>query len=200
MATRSRNSRRPHTLLNRLGLPLLLVVCLASPSRAERGAADAELPEIVFAVRQPGAGGHWYENFGHSAFDTSHKLYGRQGRLCRFDPHTGQLDVLLEDPDGAVRDPQVHHDGRKILFSYRPGGTDYFHLYEWSLEDAELRQLTSGPFDDIEPTYLPNGRIMFCSSRCNRWVPCWYTPVAILYSCDADGGNVYPRLGEYRTR
>ena len=53
-----------------------------------------------------------------------------------------------------------------------------------------MRQLTDGPFDDIEPTYLPDGDIVFCSSRCNRWVVCWKVPVAILYRCDADGGNI----------
>ena len=43
---------------------------------------------------------------------------------------TGQVTVLLDDPQGGVRDPQVHYDGRTILFSYRPGGTEYYHLYE----------------------------------------------------------------------
>ena len=31
---------------------------------------------------------------------------------------------------------------------------------------------------------------MFCSSRCNRVVACWYTPVITLYRCDGDGRNV----------
>ncbi len=30
----------------------------------------------------------------------------------------------------AVRDPQVHYDGQRILFSYRKGGSPYYHLYE----------------------------------------------------------------------
>ncbi len=50
--------------------------------------------------------------------------------------------------------------------------------------------MTHGPFDDIEPTYTPDGSIVFCSSRCNRWVLCWKVPVATLYRCDADGRNV----------
>ena len=88
------------------------------------------LEEIVFAVRQPGVGGHWYENFGYYAQDEHAKVYRAMGRLCRLDLRTGKLTVLLDDPKGSVRDPQVHYDGRKILFSYRQGGTDYFHLYE----------------------------------------------------------------------
>ena len=90
------------------------------------------------------------------------------GRLCRLNTTTGELRVLLDDPDGAVRDPQISYDARTILFAYRPGGTDHYHLYEISVDGQQLRQLTDGPYDDIEPTYLPDGRIMFCSSRCRR--------------------------------
>ncbi|NQT21391.1 MAG: PD40 domain-containing protein, partial [Planctomycetes bacterium] len=50
--------------------------------------------------------------------------------------------------------------------------------------------LTSGPFDDIEPTYMPDGRIMFCSTRCNSWVACGWYKVTTLHCCDGDGGNL----------
>ena len=151
--------------------------------------------EIIFAVRQAGRGGHWYENFGYSAFDPQEKLYGAEGRLCRLDLASGKLGLLLEDPAGGVRDPQVHYDGGKILFSYRPGGTDFYHLYEIDVDGQNLRQLTDGPYDDIEPTYLPDGGILFCSSRCRRWVNCWYSPVAVLHGCDGDGSNIHPISG-----
>jgi len=154
--------------------------------------AAADVEEIVFACRQPGVGNHWYENFGYYAQDERLKVYGAMGRLCRLKVRSGKVTVLLDDPEGSVRDPQVHYDGRKILFSYRPGGSDYFHLYEMDVDGGGLRQLTDGPYDDIEPTYLPDERIMFCSSRCNRWVNCWYTQVAVLHCCDADGGNIHP--------
>ena len=98
--------------------------------------------------------------------------------------------MLLDDPKGGVRDPQVHYDGQKILFSYRKGGTHPFHLYEINIDGTGLRQLTDGPDDDIEPTYCPDGSIIFCSSRCRRFVNCWYTRVATLYRCDGDGSNV----------
>jgi hypothetical protein len=173
---------------------LRVVLLLILFAQVCTGAISAELgvEEIIFARRQPGVGSHWYENFGYYIQDESLKVYGAMGSLCRLHLDSGKLTVLLDDPAGSVRDPQVHYDGAKILFSYRPGGTDYFHLYEIGVDGSGLRQLTSGPYDDIEPIYLPDGRIMFCSSRCNRWVPCWYTQVAILYTCDGDGGNIQP--------
>ena len=175
--------------MNQLVKLLLMTAMLAAAG------ARADVEEIVFAVRQPGGGGHWYENFGYYAQDPNLKLYRSMGRLCRLNLRTKALTVLLDDPQGSVRDPQVHYDGRKILFSYRPAGTEHFHLYEIDADGGRPRQLTSGPWDDLEPTYLPDGGIIFCSSRCNRWVPCWFTPVAILYRCDGDGRNIHPISG-----
>lgn len=146
--------------------------------------------EIVFAVRQPGKDHHWYGNFGYYAADPNHTCYGEGGRLCRLNLATGRVTVLLEDPKGGVRDPQVHYDGRKILFSYRRGSAPNYLLYEIQADGTSLKQLTSGAYDDIEPSYLPDGGIVFVSSRCKRWVPCWDTQVANLYRSDADGENI----------
>ncbi len=147
---------------------------------------------------------HWYVTFGnysdHSespAKNLGFKFqdgvywgYGDWGRLCRLNLRTGEVKVLLDDPKGGVRDPQVHYDGQRILFSYRKGGTHPFHLYEINADGSGLKQLTDGPDDDIEATYCPDGSIVFCSSRCHRFVNCWYSRVAALYRCDADGSNV----------
>ena len=147
--------------------------------------------EVVFAVRGMGGDGHWYANFGHHVRNPKQMMYGPPGgRLCRLDLRTGELRVLLDDPKGGIRDPHVHYDTHKILFSYRPGGTKHYHLYEVGIDGENLRQITDGPYDDLEAIYLPGGDLLFCSSRCNRFVNCWFTQVAVLYRCDADGGNI----------
>lgn len=151
-----------------------------------------DVDEIVFACRQLNYDPHWYANFGYYADNAERKAYRARGRLCKLNLRTGQVTVLLDDPQGTVRDPQVHYNGRKIMFSYRKGGTENFHLYEINADGSGLRQLTDGKYDDIEPTYLPDDSIVFCSSRCKRWVGCWLTHVAILYRCDADGSNIRP--------
>ena len=162
----------------------------------------AGIDEIVFAERVSG-NDHWYANFGH--YWCGREEYPAQrlpdgwrpdpifksgGRLCRLNLRSGRLKILLDDVEGGVRDPQVHYDGLKIVFSYRKGGQPYYHLYEIDCDGAGLKQLTDGPYDDIEPSYLPDGGIVFCSSRVNRVVNCWRTPVATLHACDADGSNV----------
>ncbi|MBN1345609.1 MAG: hypothetical protein JXQ73_23155 [Phycisphaerae bacterium] len=162
----------------------------------------AGVDEIVFAVRVPG-NDHWYANFGY--YSSPQREYPPQrapdgvqlppifkdgGRLCKLRLKGKTLRVLLDDPKGGVRDPQVHYDAHKILFSYRKGGQPYYHLYEINVDGTALTQLTDGPYNDFEPAYLPDGGIMFCSDRCRRFVNCWITPVATLYRCHADGTGI----------
>jgi hypothetical protein len=151
---------------------------------ARHGAA-----EVVFATRRV-IEEHWYANFGYLAPGPNQKLYRDGGRLCCLDLRTGQLTVLLDDPAGGVRDPQVHYDGKKVLFSYRKGGTPNYLLYEIGIDGTGLRQLTSGPWDDLEPSYLPDGGIVFVSSRARRWVQCWLSQVAVIHRCNGDGEGV----------
>ncbi|MBI4661720.1 MAG: hypothetical protein HY735_23095 [Verrucomicrobia bacterium] len=171
--------------LTNSGSVLAFFCCLVCSS------SDVLSEEVIFAVRQP-KGPHWYENFGHQITDIHKTSYGARGRLCKLNLTTGQVTVLLDDPEGAVRDAQVHYDGRRILFSYRKGGSPYYHLHEMDADGSGLKQLTDGPFDDLEPCYLPDGGIVFCSSRCQRYVPCWYVHVATLFRCDGDGTNLRP--------
>ncbi|NQT20423.1 MAG: PD40 domain-containing protein, partial [Planctomycetes bacterium] len=119
--------------------------------------------EILFTVREKSRDGHWYANIGWYITSPETKLYGDGGQLCRLNLRTGKLTVILDDPQGGIRDPQMHYCGKKLLFSMRKAGAEYYHLFEINVDGTELRQLTSGPFDDIEPTYMPDGRIMFCS-------------------------------------
>ncbi|NLX99844.1 MAG: hypothetical protein GXY83_27420 [Rhodopirellula sp.] len=193
-----------------------LAACLFSIVETARAAGPFELrdralagpmngcEEIIFCQRVSG-NDHWYGNFGHycdghaghyaplstpGSVDYFKYAFGDGGRLCRFNLRTRELTVLLDDPEGGIRDPNVYYDGRRILFSYRKGGTTAYHLYEINLDGTNLRQLTDGPDNDIEPIYAPDGSILFCSSRCHRFVPCWKTQVATLYRCNADGTDV----------
>ncbi len=166
------------------GQPKLLEGFLAGPM--------ADVDEIIFACRQLNYDGHWYANFGYYADSAERKAYRAMGRLCKLNIRTGRLTVLLDDPQGTVRDPQVHYDGEKIVFSYRKAGSENFNLYEINTDGSGLKQLTDGRYNDIEPTYLPDDTIVFGSNRCNRWVNCWLTQVAVLYRCDANGNNIRP--------
>ncbi|MCX5655811.1 MAG: hypothetical protein NTY65_14325, partial [Planctomycetota bacterium] len=140
-------------LVSRLAAAMLLVLLGACSVRAEGQSPAAEefargfrpnemlskflqgpmagVEEIVFAVRGLGGDGHWYANFGHHVTSDDAMQYGPPGGyLCRLNLRTGKVAILVADPKGGVRDPQVHYDGRKILFSYRKGDCRQYHLYE----------------------------------------------------------------------
>jgi hypothetical protein len=97
--------------------------------------------------------------------------------------------TLLQDEDGVFRDPDVSYDGRRILFSWKKSArADDYHLYEMEFETRQVRQLTFGlGFADYEGIYLPNGDIMFSSTRCMQNVDCWHVSVSNMYLMDGDG-------------
>ena len=61
-----------------------------------------------------------------------------------------------------------------------------------NVDGTGQRQLTDSEYDDIDPLYLPDGHILFTSTRGNSYVRCG--PFIYSYTlarCDADGRNVY---------
>jgi len=84
---------------------------------------------------------------------------------------------LLSTKEGCFRDVDVSPDGTRILYSYKANDRgDDFHLYEMTLADRSVRQLTHGAgIADYEGCYLPDGRILFNSTRCMQIVDCWWT-------------------------
>ncbi|MFZ2640080.1 MAG: hypothetical protein WA117_03755, partial [Verrucomicrobiia bacterium] len=146
--------------------------------------------EIVFAVRDLCAAYQCYATFGEYA-DEEKFIYPPDGsQLCKLNMRTRKVAVLLDDPKGGIRDPRMHYDGEKILFSYRKGGTHHYHLCEINTDGSGFKQLTFGDYDDVDPAYLPDGGIIFSSSRCKRFIPCNRVQTAILYRMNADGSNI----------
>jgi len=111
---------------------------------------------------------------------------------------------------GCVLEPRLSYDAKRIVFSFvECEGKDFnpaeilndvdegfYHVYEVNVDGSGLRQLTSGPYDDLMPTYLPDGGIAFSSTRRRGYARCfggqfsrrWH--VYTLHRMDADGGNI----------
>ncbi|MDR1141035.1 MAG: hypothetical protein LBL62_05025 [Planctomycetaceae bacterium] len=126
-----------------------------------------------------------------------------------WNPKDNSVTVLLEVPEGIVRDPCLSFDATKLILSIRRNKQDDYHIYELQLDkllnekqplrvlSAQtesgnlLKQLTflSG-ISDIDPLYLPTGEIVFSSTRepkycmCNRHIMC------NLYKMNGDGSNI----------
>jgi len=150
----------------------------------------AAIDEIVFIQRGGYEDPHWYANIGYFCDDENEPAYTTGAQLCKLNLKTGRISILLETETGCIRDVRVHYDAQKILFAWRRDAARNYNLYEMDVDGTQIRQVTFGPFDDYEPEYLPDGGIVFVSTRARRWVGCWKTQVGTLHRCDRDGGNI----------
>lgn len=93
----------------------------------------------------------------------------RTGRtICRLEAQRpdAALRELFNAGNGYVADIEISYDGTRLLFSRRGGDTDpWWHICEMNADGTDIRQLTHGYFHDVNPNYMPDGRIIFSSSR-----------------------------------
>ncbi len=105
---------------------------------------------------------------------------------------------LFDASTGNVLEPRLSYDAKRVVFSYSKCTKEdpFYHIYEMNVDGTGLRQLTSGEFEDLMPSYLPDGGIVFSSTRrrgharCfgGQFGPRWH--VYTLHRMDADGSNI----------
>lgn len=114
-------------------------------------------------------------------FMDAHHLFNRPGggiyRLSPVRPDGRVTPVVDTLGEGVYRDLCLHWDARRLLFAWGNGsdswdGKPSYHLYEVGVDGGGLRQITTGPKNDCEPFYLPNGQIGFTSDRSEHFVMC----------------------------
>lgn len=130
--------------------------------------------------------------------DARHERFFKPGaKLSRlsFDGLYGKVEPLIDDPHGMIRDVDVSKDGKHALFAWKKSDRlDDYHIYQYDLSSGEIQQLTDGlGRADYEPTYLPDGDIIFTSTRPEQSVPCWWTEISNLYRMN-DQGQYIRRL------
>lgn len=148
-------------------------------------------PKIVFTKHYNLGGSHYAYTEGQSDAQQERSFHPGSA-LCLLELGADDeyhVKTLLEDPNGVIRDPAVTFDAKKILFAWKKSDRDDdYHLYDYDVESGAVRQLTSEPgVADYEPCPLPNGDVVFNSTRCVQTVDCYWTEVSNLYRCDKDG-------------
>ncbi len=137
------------------------------------------------------------------------------GELCVLDLKTGAVTELVPELDGGVFNRfDLSFDAKTVIFDYKKSAKEGYRIYEVVLDPSTglrvggkgLRQLTFPEADDeelanrygygtndMQPCYLPDGSIIFTSTRCRTSTLCNSADVyttTVLYRMDADGKNI----------
>lgn len=103
-----------------------------------------------------------------------------------------QPRILHDAGKGAMGSPSVTFDGKFILVSMVKEGEGFFHIYRIPVTGGEPQKLTDGPFHDIDPTEMPDGRIAFTSTRIGYFEEYHNSPSRALFAMNPDGTAIRP--------
>jgi len=137
------------------------------------------------------------------------RLWGGPDRTWKinFDGEGNQGGEATEG--GSFLSPDLSFDGKQIAFAYVEcrGDTRHrhhtdpnkghwdegrcYHVFKVNVDGSDLVQLTDGTWNDFDPAWLPNGRIVFNSERRGGYLRCGRTcPTYTLYDMTPDGGDI----------
>ena len=147
---------------------------------------------ILFVVRKQYRPDHHNTETMFQVNEINESSFEGGGALKCIDfAEAGQVTALLEAPEGIIRDPEVHFDGTRIVFSMRKDKADGYHIYEINADGSGLKQLTyAQPVSDIDPLYLPDDSIAFSSTREPKYCMCNRHIMANLFRMEPDGANI----------
>lgn len=136
---------------------------------------------------------------GHNGHESGHRNgcqmsggYDSKLQILKGLSPDGELtDLLPVGLDAYVWRPDLSFDTKKVLFCKKDSDGPSFQLFEVNVDGSGLKQLTKSPHDDLDPIYLPDGRIVFSTTRAHTYVRCLPTsPCFVLARCEADGSNI----------
>ncbi len=166
-----------------------------------------DFDKILFVKQAPGRFPHMSDQF--------YGWWSRPGGgvflLEAFKSKEPKVRCLTADmPDGSFMRPELSYDGKKVLFAYckyyakladEPNKASksnvpedaFYHLFETSLDGGPRRQLTRGRYDDFNGVYLPDGNIIFLSTRKGMSIQCSKANTAATVAADLP--DSYVRCG-----
>jgi len=151
---------------------------------------------LLYVARAPDTRGtHRYLERRQIIQEERHEAYQESGSALKVvDLATGRTKTIVETAEGIIRNPSVHFDGHRILFSMSRDQDEFFNIFEVDLGTSikKPKQLThASDVSDVDPIYLPDNSIVFASSRDLKYVPCDRQIVPQLFRMDADGTNIH---------
>jgi mono/diheme cytochrome c family protein len=189
------------------GVPATGQVAVQFNADAAQKLIDKGITEILFIRRFTYTANHVYTEYVNSKWMPG-------GGLCALNLKTGQVREIVPEltQNGVVGCFDLSFDAQKIVFDCKQGADDGYRIYEVNTDGTDLRQLTFPEkneaelvkkyrngyhhgTDDMEPCYLPDGGIVFATTRCQFGVLCDSPDIFTvrnLYRMNEDGSGMRP--------
>jgi len=110
---------------------------------------------------------------------------------------------------GSFLSPELSYDGKTIAFAYvecqgsrrHDRHTDparghwekgwSYHIFKVKVDGTRLEQLTDGTWNDFDPCWMPNGRMVFITERRGGYLRCGRVcPTYTIYDMNDDGSDI----------
>jgi hypothetical protein len=191
-------------------LGIVLTAVSLAAAEVPVGPADLGFEEIVFVKRKPYTSDHYYTDINSGTnpdrFLPNNGIYIYNLRTRSARPVVRARD--LPGGKGFIGKISLSFDAKKLVFDFRQDPAAGFRVWEVGTDGTGLRQVSFPPpdetekaarwhagwhTDDIHPCYLPDGKIIFSSTRCEHTILCggsgWLV-APCLHRMDADGAHV----------
>ncbi len=131
---------------------------------------DIDFDKLVYLKRFSG-GHHIQPSIHANKYPPGGDIFIQEG-LAPTSPTTPVIGEKL--PPGYVQDIDLWYEGDKLVFSRTdgPGRRSHQQLYEIGLDGENLRQLTHSSYEDVDPAWLPDGSVVFGSTRAEAGIMC----------------------------
>ncbi|MBR4753522.1 MAG: hypothetical protein IK077_17385 [Thermoguttaceae bacterium] len=190
----------------------LLLLPLRAPNDVVFAQIDAETANvesldfpILFSKQHNYQGLHIYDAFfqfrpGGGIYVLENPSAPKEERRVRAVIDATTPETLGE---GVYSSPSLSYDAKKIVFAFKGTANGNTELYEIGIDGTGLRKVVgfesgcnaycgSGKgWHDVQPSYLPDGRIVFTSTRYSGLVPCANNGVAVLFVVNPDGSDLH---------
>jgi len=135
--------------------------------------------------------------------------FQRGGGLYVYSPGAEgeKLRCIVDSTDGMITTADLSYDGTKVVFAWKKGGHERYNpvahiedidrtvvdnnyqIYTVNIDGTDLKQLTFGQHNNLDPCWLPDGGIAFISDRKPAYAYCYVVTSPVIYRMEADGSN-----------
>ncbi len=187
-----------------------LAAATSTSSNAQVDPDKLGFDEIIFVKRKPYSSDHYYTDINNG---TSPDRFLPDNGIFIYNLRTQTerpVVTAAEMPGGKgfIGKISLSFDAQKVIFDFRQDPASGFRIWEVNTDGTGLRQVSFPPdneaekaarwrngwhTDDIHPCYLPDGKIIFSSTRCEHTVLCGGSAALVapgLHRMDADGTHV----------